>query len=181
MVQYAAFYTQHGISMVDFTVKTLMSSPSIAFISSPDVSFLKSINERVNKDITKVIFQFLGSNEVEPSTNQTYGSIAKDLATIKLFASGIMVPKEYMWPVNPDGYLGPPTTLVADAHELRLEVYASGFANDLIASYNYSYDPVVEYLQFLDNSASVDGFATDFPSTASAAIGKMIKNLSFII
>ncbi|KAK4257526.1 hypothetical protein QN277_007103 [Acacia crassicarpa] len=168
-VQYAAFYTQHGIRMEDFTMKTLSSS-SKAFVSSPEISFLKSINGRVNKAVTKVIFQFLDSNEVEPSTNQTYGSIAKDLATIKLFASGIMVPKEYIWPIKPDRYLGPPTTLVADAHKLGLEVYASGFANDLIASYNYSSDPGIEYLQFIDNNASVDGFATDFPSTASAAI-----------
>ncbi|XP_054789848.1 glycerophosphodiester phosphodiesterase GDPDL7-like, partial [Prosopis cineraria] len=174
-VQYAAFYTQRGIKMEDFVMKTLSSS-SIPFVSSPEISFLKSIHGRVNKAITKVIFQFLDANEVEPSTNQIYSSIAKDLATVKLFASGIMVPKEYIWPIKPDRYLGPPTTLVADAHKLGLEVYASGFANDFIASYNYTYDPAVEYLQFLDNSASVDGFVTDFPPTASAAIACLAYN-----
>ncbi|CAK9186265.1 unnamed protein product [Ilex paraguariensis] len=62
----------------------------------------------------------------------------------------------------------------ADAHKQGLEVYASGFANDGMLSYNYSYDPTVEYLQFVDNSQfSVDGVLTDFPSTASEAIGEI--------
>ncbi|CAL0307076.1 unnamed protein product [Lupinus luteus] len=102
---------------------------------------------------------------------QPYGDIVKDLLHIKSFASGIMVPKEYIWPVKPDKYLGLPTTLVADAHKFGLEVYASGFANDLYSSYNYSYDPTTEYLQFIDKEVSVDGLVTDFPSTASNAIG----------
>ena len=75
--------------------------------------------------------------------------------------------------MNKDQYLQPATTLVKDAHALGLEVYAFKFANDFISSYNYSYDPSAEYLQLIDNSDfSVDGVLTDFPSTASAAIGK---------
>ncbi|KAK1316661.1 putative glycerophosphoryl diester phosphodiesterase 2 [Acorus calamus] len=39
-------------------------------------------------------------------------------------------------------------------------------------AYNYSYDPVAEYLSFVDNPGfSVDGVLTDFPVTASEAIG----------
>jgi glycerophosphoryl diester phosphodiesterase len=95
------------------------------------------------------------------------------LKSVKTFASGILVPKNYIWPVNKDQYLQPTTTLVKDAHALGLEVYAFKFANDSISSYNYSYDPSAEYLQFIDNSDfSVDGVLTDFLSTASAAIGK---------
>ncbi|RWV88039.1 hypothetical protein BHE74_00045436 [Ensete ventricosum] len=58
---------------------------------------------------------------------------------------------------------------------MGLEVYAYDFANDAPASYNYSFDPTVEYLQFIDNSNfSVDGVLTDFPSTASEAVGRSL-------
>ncbi|KAJ7979628.1 glycerophosphodiester phosphodiesterase GDPDL7 [Quillaja saponaria] len=172
-VQYDAFYTQHKVSVLEYVQAALKFAP-IEIISSPEIGFLKSL--KVNKG-TKLIFEFLDANEVEPTTNQTYGSIVKDLARVKSFASGIVVPKGYIWPVNPDKYLGAPTTLVSDAHKLGLEVYASGFANDITASYNYSYDPSNEYLQFIDNAEfSVDGVITDFPPTASQAIACFAQN-----
>jgi glycerophosphoryl diester phosphodiesterase len=119
----------------------------------------------------KFVLRFLDEKLIEPSTKQTYGAILKDLKSVKTFASGILVPKNYIWPVNKDQYLQPATTLVKDAHALVLEVYAFKFANDFISSYNYSYDPSAEYLQFIDNSDfSVDGVLTNFLSTASAAI-----------
>ncbi|KAE8654578.1 Glycerophosphodiester phosphodiesterase GDPDL6 [Hibiscus syriacus] len=90
---------------------------------------------------------------------------------VQPFVSGIFVPKEYIWPVDENKYLGNPTTLVADAHKLGLEVYASGFANDMPGSYNYSYDPTTEYLQFIDNPEfSIDGLLTDFSPTETTAI-----------
>lgn len=179
LLQYEAFYTKLGIKVVDYVQETLRLS-KVDFLSSPEIGFLKTINGRVNKATTKVIFQFLNADDVEPTTKQTYGTIVKNLAAIKLYASGIIVPKDYIWPVRPDKYLGLSTTLVADAHKLGLEVYASGFANDIISSYNYSYDPSTEYLQFINNGDSVDGFITDNPSTASEAVGKILKFQSFI-
>ncbi|KAL5100269.1 hypothetical protein RYX36_004596, partial [Vicia faba] len=55
----------------------------------------------------------------------------------------------------------------SDAHNQGLEVYASGFANDLFSSYDYNYDPTAEYLQFIAKDVSIDGLVIDFPSTAS--------------
>lgn len=128
---------------------------------------------KLGKSNVKLVLRFLDEQLIEPSTKQTYGAILKDLKSVKTFASGILVPKTYIWPLNKDQYLQPATNLVKDAHALGLEVYAHKFANDVISSYNYSYDPSAEYLQFIDNSEfSVDGFLTDFPSTASGAIGK---------
>ncbi|KAL2338499.1 hypothetical protein Fmac_012945 [Flemingia macrophylla] len=173
-VQNAEFYTQNGVQVVDI-VLDLLGSYKIEFVSSSDLGFLKSIKGKSNK-ATKVVFKLLNADDVEPSTKQPYSSVLKDLATIKSFSSGIMVPKEYIWPLKPDKYLGPATTLVADAHKLGLEVYASGFANDLVSSYNYSYDPTAEYLQFIDNGESVDGVITDFPVTASNAIACFAHN-----
>ncbi|XP_020202161.1 glycerophosphodiester phosphodiesterase GDPDL7 [Cajanus cajan] len=167
-VQNAEFYTQNGVQVVEI-VLDLLKSYQIEFVSSSDIGFLKSINGKANK-ATKVIFKLLNADDVEPSTKQPYSDVLKDLASIKPFSSGIMVAKDYIWPLKPDKYLGPATTLVADAHKLGLEVYASGFANDIFSSYSYNYDPTTEYLHYIDNGESVDGVVTDFPATAFNAI-----------
>ena len=180
-LQYNDFYVQHKLDPALY-IQDISKMVGINYISSPEIGFLKYMNGKVNKANTQLIFVFNGANEVEPTTNTTYGSILKDLSSIKLFASGILVPKEYIWPVNAQMYLDAPTTLVADAHKQGLKVYAYSFMNDNVASYNYSYDPTNEYLQFVDNSQfSVDGFLTDFPSTASEAIGEIIMDRWFSI
>ncbi|KAM0883602.1 hypothetical protein ACQ4PT_031514 [Festuca glaucescens] len=93
------------------------------------------------------------------------------ISSPETFASGILVPKNYIWPVAADNYLKPPTSAVDDAHKAGLEIYAADFANDFALSYNYSYDPLAEYLGFVDGAFSVDGVLTDFPITALEAIG----------
>ncbi|XP_039018628.1 glycerophosphodiester phosphodiesterase GDPDL6-like [Hibiscus syriacus] len=169
-VQYDVFYAEHNLSVLMYLEKA-KGLMDIDFVSSPELGFLKRMNGKVTKARTKLIFEFLDPDVVEPTTGQKYGSILNDLLGIKPFVSGILVPKEYIWPVDANKYLGHPTTLVADAHKLGLEVYASGFANDMPGSYNYSYDPTTEYLQFIDNPEfSVDGLLTDFSPTASTAI-----------
>ncbi|XP_043712512.1 glycerophosphodiester phosphodiesterase GDPDL7-like [Telopea speciosissima] len=171
-VQYDMFYTQHKLNMASFILTTSRRT-AISYVSSPEIGFLKSLSGKINKVKTKLIFRFLDKDLVEPTTKQSYGSILEDLSSIKPFVSGILVPKNYIWPVSAGRYLEAPTSLVTDAHKLGLEVYACGFANDVTTSYNYTYDPTAEYLQFIDNSVqfSVDGFLTDFPPTASEAIG----------
>ncbi|KAK7388347.1 hypothetical protein VNO78_23162 [Psophocarpus tetragonolobus] len=173
-VQNVEFYTQNQVQVVD-VVSDLLKAYQIDFVSSSDIGFLKSINGKSNK-ATKLIFELLNAKDVEPATRQAYESVVKDLASIKSFASGIMVPKEYIWPITPDKYLGLPTTLVADAHKLGLEVYVYGFANDFFYSYSFNSDPTAEYLQFIDKGDSVDGVITDFPSTASNAIACFAHN-----
>jgi len=123
----------------------------------------------------KLVFRFLGEHDVEPSINQTYGSLLKNLAFLKKFADGILVPKSYIWPVDPSFYLLPHTSLVLDAHKEGLQVFASDFANDAPYAYDFNYDPVTEYLTFIDNgNFSVDGVLSDSPITPSEAIGKLM-------
>lgn len=175
ILQHDAFYAQHKLSMKRF-VLSVSRRVRVNYISSPEIGFLRSIKPRLNPKKTKFIFRFLDQNETDPSTNQTYGSLLKNLTFIKSFASGILVPKGYIWPVDDSLYLQPHTSLVSDAHKLGLEVFASGFANDASFSFNYSYDPLAEYLQFIDNGEfSVDGVLSDFPVTPSAAIGKLFS------
>ncbi|XP_021774315.1 glycerophosphodiester phosphodiesterase GDPDL7-like [Chenopodium quinoa] len=173
--QYDLFYNQHKISPALYLQDLRFAG--INYISSPEIGFLKSIGAKVDKVRTKLVLRFLEPEAIEPTTNQSYGEIVKNLAAIKPFASGILVPKTYIWPVNKEMYLMPPSTLVTDAHKQGLEVYASGFANDSPGSYNYSYDPTAEYLQFIDNGQfSVDGVLTDFAPTASEVIACLAHN-----
>ncbi|KAM3241909.1 hypothetical protein ACQJBY_054563 [Aegilops geniculata] len=169
-VQHDSFYSQFNLSMRSY-ILSMSKQYTVDYISSPEVSFLKSLVGRVGRR-TKLVLRFLDEGLVEPSTNQTYGSMLKNLSSIKTFASGILVPKHYIWPVTADNYLQPSTSVVDDAHKAGLEIYAADFANDFALSYNYSYDPLAEYLGFIDNGAfCVDGLLTDFPITPLEAIG----------
>ncbi|KAJ0688674.1 putative glycerophosphodiester phosphodiesterase [Helianthus annuus] len=168
-IQHDAFYTQHNLSMRSYLMDASKKF-QINYISSPEVNFLTSIMTIFSPNTTKLVFVFLGPHETEPTTNQTYGTLLRNLTRITTFAQGILVPKTYIWPIGSDSYLQPSTSLVADAQKAGLEVFASDFVNDFPLAYNYSYDPVQEYLQFVDNGAfAVDGVVSDDPLTASAA------------
>ncbi|CAN1242372.1 Glycerophosphodiester phosphodiesterase GDPDL3 [Linum perenne] len=165
-VQHDAFYAQRNLSMRNYVIAT-SRRVVINYISSPEVGFLRSISTRFNPNITKLFFRFNGKSDIEPSTNQTYGSLLSNLTFIRSFAAGIVVPKTYIWPLDASNYLLPSTSVVLDAHKAGLEVVASEFYNDAVLSYNYSYDPVSEYLQYVDNgqfsAETLSNFSTNVP------------------
>ncbi|KAI8557529.1 hypothetical protein RHMOL_Rhmol04G0017600 [Rhododendron molle] len=168
-VEHDVFFTQRNLSMRSF-VLSVFKSTIVDYVSSREVNFLKGLVARLPTG-TKLIYRFLGQNDVDPSINQTYGSLLSNLTFIKTFASGILVPKSYIWPVDASLYLLPHTTLVSDAHKAGLEVFASDFANDASFAYDFSFDPVAESLSFIDNgNFTVDGMLSDFPITQSEAI-----------
>uniref|UniRef100_A0ACD5UBQ2 Uncharacterized protein n=1 Tax=Avena sativa TaxID=4498 RepID=A0ACD5UBQ2_AVESA len=169
-IQHDSFYSQFNMSMRKY-VLSVSKRVIVDYISSPEASFLTSLARRLS-NTTKLVFRFLDEAALEPSTNQTYGSMLTNLTFVKTFASGILVPKKYIWPVSSDNYLEPYTSIVDDAHKAGLEIYAADFANDVVLSYNHSYDPLAESLSYIDNgSFSVDGILTDFPVTPSMAVG----------
>ncbi|PIN06895.1 Glycerophosphoryl diester phosphodiesterase [Handroanthus impetiginosus] len=170
-VAHDMFFSQHNLSMRTF-VLSVSRRVIVNYVSSPEVGFLRSIVSRFRTGPTKLVFQFLRPDDVEPSTNQKYGSLLRNLTFIKTFATGILVPKYYIWPVDSSQYLQNHTSLVLDAHAAGLEVFASDFVNDDAAlPYDYSYDPLAEYLNFIDNgNFSVDGVLSDFPITASETV-----------
>lgn len=176
-LQHDSFYSQFNLSMSNY-IFSVSKRVIVDYISSPEVSFLTKVSGKLSNN-TRLVFRFLDESTIEPSTKQTYGSMLKNLTFVKTFASGIIVPKKYIWPVSPDNYLEPHTSVVDDAHKAGLEIYAADFANDFMFSYNHSYDPLAEYLSFIDNGAfSVDGVLTDFPVTPSEAIGKSFLSIS---
>ncbi|XP_042445189.1 glycerophosphodiester phosphodiesterase GDPDL4-like [Zingiber officinale] len=168
-IQHDIFYAQHNLSMTTYVLDVSRRVP-VDYVSSPELAFLSRIAPMLSRSNTKLIFRFLDQSISEPSTDQTYGSLLNNLTFIKTFASGILVPKSFIWPVTADNYMLPYSSLVLDAHRAGLEIYAADFANDHTLSYNYSYDPLAEYLAFIDNGVfSVDGVVTDFPVTPSEA------------
>ena len=179
-LQHDAFFTQRNLSMRNF-VLSVSRRIIVNYISSPEVGFLRSIASRFNPRTTKLILRVLQPTDIEITTNQTYQSLLRNLTFIKTFASGILVPKTYIVPIK-DGYIQSETSLVSDAHKANLEIFASEFYSDLPLSYNYSYDPVTEYLSYIDNGKfSVDGVLTDFPISPSSAIGKSSYSSSYIL
>lgn len=173
-VQHDIFYKQHGLDMRNY-IFSIKKGVSMDYISSPELGFLKNMSGRVGRK-TKLVFRFLEKALLDHSINQTYGSLSSNLPFIKSIASGIIVPKSYIWPVTKDNYLLPSTSIVTEAHNAGLEIYASDFANDRIIPYNYSYDPLAEYLNFIsDGGFSVDGVLSEHPITASEAIGCFTK------
>ncbi|CAO2169575.1 unnamed protein product [Urochloa humidicola] len=144
-VQHNTFYKEHGLNMRNYILSIRRRVP-VDYISSPELGFLKNISGTVRRK-TKLVFSFLDDKALfDHSVNQTY--------------------------VTNDNYLQPSTAIVTEAHNAGLEIYASDFANDRIIPYNYSYDPLAEYLNFVsDGGFSVDGVLSEHPITASEAIG----------
>jgi len=90
-VEYNSFYKDHKISIEDYLLALPKEFP-ISYISSPDISFLKSIGGKL-KGKTKIIMRSLYENATEPNIMKSYGDIMKDLNIIKPFVSGILVPR----------------------------------------------------------------------------------------
>uniref|UniRef100_A0A0E0EQY0 glycerophosphodiester phosphodiesterase n=1 Tax=Oryza meridionalis TaxID=40149 RepID=A0A0E0EQY0_9ORYZ len=169
-VEHDIFYREHGLNMTNY-ILSIQKLGSVKYISSPELGFLQSLSGCINREVN-LVFRFLDKALSDPSTNKTYNYMLSNLTFIKTIASGIMVPKNYIWPVTSDNYIQLHTQIVQEAHNAGLEIYASDFSNDGIFPYNYSYDPLGEYLSFVsDGGFSVDGVLTDFPLTASEAIG----------
>ncbi|XP_078439737.1 glycerophosphodiester phosphodiesterase GDPDL3-like [Wolffia australiana] len=171
-IEHDKFYSDHKLNMTQYFL-SITKVVAVDHVSSPELSFLQRVAPLVNTSKTEIVFRFLDAADTEPSTGRAYHSLLTNLTFIRTFASAIIVPKGYIWPVSSALELAPTSTsLVRDAHRAGLKVYASGFANDFDNAYNYSFDPSKEYLGFTDNGQfSIDGALTDFPLTASAAIG----------
>jgi glycerophosphoryl diester phosphodiesterase len=174
-VEYPSFFQQHPgkNSLASYLTDLLASPSSPAYLSATEVGILRLIGPTARRSRTSLILKVLDPNTVEQSTNTTYGTLLQNLMEIRTYASGILVPKNLIWPINDKTqYLQAHTNLVEDAHKAKLSVYAYDFANDQYPnSFNYSFDPIAEYLAYVGQADfSVDGVLTDFPSTASEAI-----------
>lgn len=101
---------------------------------------------------------------------RTYHDLATPagLAEIATYADGIGPDKRRIVPAGSDSRLLPSTSLVADAHAVRLLVHPWTFRGDgSFLAADYDGDPGREYEQFF--FLGVDGLFSDFPDTAVKA------------
>jgi glycerophosphoryl diester phosphodiesterase len=126
----------------------------------------------------------------EPSSLQTLRPLTKlrlvqlldrgaDVSPVRLvqiarYADGIGANTRLVIPANGDA-LGPPTTLVEDAHRAGLFVHVWTLRSEpVFLSPGYGGDPKKEYLQFAN--LGVDGIFGDFPDIAHAALRSANKS-----
>ncbi|KAJ0965155.1 hypothetical protein J5N97_026293 [Dioscorea zingiberensis] len=132
-IQHDLFYTQQNLSMRSYVV-TVSKRVIVNYISSPEVAFLLGLVAQFKGTKTKLVFQFLGDDDIEPTMTQTYGSLLKTLPLSRHLLLGFLCPSN------------------------TFGIICLGFQNDAIIPYNFSYDPLAEYLKFVDNGVfSVDG------------------------
>ncbi|KAK4404208.1 Glycerophosphodiester phosphodiesterase GDPDL7 [Sesamum angolense] len=168
-IEYDMFYKKHKINPEAYLLEKFHPLPE--FVSSPEIGFLRSIKPKIGNAKTNLIFTILEEPAVEPTTKLTYGSLVKDLPMIKSFASGILIPKEYIWPVNNARVLQPATSLVQDAHREGLSVLLlMGVVGFPFNSFRSNWMPKPEQGCPQDNT---DG---DYPGSSDVAYQKAIDD-----
>jgi len=61
------------------------------YVFSTEVGFLQAIAPQFTRTKTKIILSLLGKEDIDPSLNETYGSLLNNLTFVKTFADGILV------------------------------------------------------------------------------------------
>ncbi len=103
----------------------------------------------------------------DPRTHRDLAT-PEGLAGIARYANGIGPSKRLIVPAGPDGRLGSPTSLVADAHRAGLLVHPWTFrSEETFLAPDYERNPERELEQFYD--LGVDGLFSDFADVAVKA------------
>ena len=142
------------------------------FIQSFEVGNLKKL-----RGLTRLrLVQLLDEPGLQPydfaakGDPRTYGDMAtpEGLREIATYAQGVGPWKRYILPRTPLKTLGPPTSLVADAHRVGLVVHPYTFRNEArYLAKDYGGNPEAEYRRFF--RLGVDAVFSDFPDTAVRA------------
>lgn len=178
-VEYPTFYQQHpGKNSLASYLTTFIKDLAPYYMSATEVGILKLLAPTAARTNTYLCLKISGLDTIEESTNTTYKQILSNLTDVATYAQGLMVPRDFIYPrVNPYNdsihgyYTLAATAFVQEAHSANLEVYVYDFANDNFpSSYNYSFDPVLEVVNYIGDTFTVDGVLSDFPTTAAEAI-----------
>ena len=141
------------------------------FIQSFEVANLKALRPRTSLRLVQLI-EASGAPSGAADGAGSYAAMltADGLREVARYADGIGVAKSLVQPIDAQGSLGPPTTLVADAHRAGLVVHVWTLRSDpsfLPAAYRG--DPGAEWKRFA--ALGVDGIFGDFPDVGVAALG----------
>jgi glycerophosphoryl diester phosphodiesterase len=176
--KHPTYFQGIGIAMEEPLVKLLhrygyRGKDAAVFIQSFETANLKQLARMTNLPLVQLLsdtgkpYDFVVSGDP-----RTYADLAKPtgLADIATYAGGIGVNKNLMIPLAGGGFLGAPTSLVADAHAAGLIVHGWTFRAEnsfLPSDYRSSSDPAAlgdlaaEIKRFLE--LGMDGFFTDQP------------------
>ncbi|MBM3777636.1 MAG: glycerophosphodiester phosphodiesterase [Acidimicrobiia bacterium] len=142
------------------------------FIQSFETGNLRELRTRTPVNLVQLIDARGGPFDRRgEATFSTVADLISDagLRAIASYANGIGPHKALVLPADGSGRLLEPTDLVARAHAAGLIVHVWTLRSDeTLLSPTYDGDPAVEYRQFRD--LGVDGFFTDFPDAAVAAL-----------
>lgn len=151
-------------------------------------SFEPTSLQKVKRELRVVLWQAIGISGapydfISSGNPTTYADMVKPdylRTTIAKYAEWIGPDKSWLVPLNPDGSIGQPTSLVRDTHAAGLKIGMYTFRNentflplDFRRGTNPADfgDPLAEYR--LHYSLDIDAVVTDFPDTAIVALDTM--------
>ncbi|PRX47486.1 glycerophosphoryl diester phosphodiesterase [Prauserella shujinwangii] len=185
--KHPTYFQRQGLPLEPALVRTLqrngLNRPGAkVYVQSFEVANLKQLDRRLRVPLVQLIggsgapYDFVANGDP-----RTYDDLVtpEGLAEIATYADGIGPDKNRIIPRDADGFLGEPTSLVADAHEQRLVVHPYTFRAEnafLPAEFRSSADPAAygdifaEYEAFL--ATGIDGVFADHPDLAVAAFAE---------
>ena len=141
------------------------------FIQSFEVGNLKALKERTSIRLIQLVAEgalppdlTLGGDRRGASDFLTPASLRE----VALYAFGLGLSKGLVQPVDAQGLLGTPTTIVRQAHDAGLQVHVWTLRSDAaFLPAAFKGDPVAEWRHFA--ALDVDGMFGDFPAVGVAA------------
>lgn len=178
--KHPTYFDSIGLSLEEPLVALLdangYSSPtSPVFIQSFEVANLVELNSLTDVPLVQLInaggrpYDFVVAGDP-----RTYADLATatGLTDISLYANGVGVNKNLIFPRDAGQNLLPPTSLIGDAHNAGLIVHGWTFRNEnVFLPANFQGNPQGEMLAFLEQG--MDGFFTDFPDTGVRAVSSV--------
>jgi glycerophosphoryl diester phosphodiesterase len=158
--KHAAYFRSIGLPLEERLVEIarkhgLTTKTSPIFIQSFEPESLKQLRPMTGARLVQLL-------------DQNADASPRRLSEIATYADGIGANKLLVLPVNADGTLRPPTTLVRDARAAGLFVHVWTLRSDAqFLPRSYGGDAAREFRQFAD--LGVDGIFTDFPDVGERA------------
>ena len=190
-LKHSRYFAQIGLPLEDRFVAMLAASAYLrrapVDIQSFEVGHLEYLRRRLGRPAALRLVQLVGDPATRPADiaaaggTTTYGAMTtpRGLRAIARYADVLGPGTRAIIPLRPDGRLGVPTTLVADAHMAGLRVHPWTFRPEnrfLAADFRNGADDdarnpagsVAEIRRYL--ATGIDGFFTDDPAIGRMAI-----------
>jgi glycerophosphoryl diester phosphodiesterase len=175
--KHPSYHESLGLAITDSLLAVLerwgyREASDPVFIQSFETANLRRLGPRTRLRLVQLIeAKGRPADFVASGDPRTYADLItpEGLREVARWANGIGPSKALVQPLDPAGEFGEPTALVRDAHAARLFVHVWTLRGDApFLPRGYRGDPLAEYRRL--RSLGVDGFFTDFPDPARAAL-----------